>query len=135
MTDDIIKLVEYRLMQADETLIAAKELSANGHYRDAVNRAYYAMFYCGLGLLAAKKLGSSKHSGVLSLFSRHCVKTGLFSNESGRHLREAFELRQKCDYREFVKIEREQAEEVLRNADKFIAEARQTLARMHPLPE
>jgi len=31
MTGDIVKLVEYRLKQADETLIAAKELSANGH--------------------------------------------------------------------------------------------------------
>ena len=130
MTGDIVKLVEYRLKQADETLIVAKELSANGHYRDAVNRAYYAMFYCGLGLLAAKKLGSSKHSGVLSLFSRHFVKTGLFSNESGRHLREAFEIRQKCDYREFVEIEKEQVEEVLINADDFIAEARRVLAMM-----
>ena len=130
MTDDLVKLVEYRLKQADETLIAAKELSANGHYRDAVNRAYYAMFYCGLGLLASKKLGSSKHSGVLSLFSRYFVKTGLFSNESGRHLREAFEIRQKCDYREFVEIEKEQVEEVLINADDFIAEARRVLTMM-----
>ena len=130
MTDDIVKLVEYRLKQADETLIAAKELSSKGHYRDAVNRAYYAMFYCGLGLLAAKRLGSSKHSGVLSLFSRHFVKTGLLSNESGRHLREAFELRQKCDYREFVEIEKEQVEEVMKNADNFIAEARQALTKM-----
>jgi len=88
------------------------------------------MFYCGLGLLAAKRLGSSKHSGVLSLFSRHFVKTGLFSNESGRHLREAFEIRQKCDYREFVEIEKEQVEEVLVNADDFVAEARRVLTMM-----
>jgi len=123
MTDDILKLIEYRLSQAKETITAAKELLANGHYKDAVNRAYYAMFYCALGLLASRKLGSSKHSGVLSLFSQHFVKTGMFSTESGRHLREAFEIRQRCDYREFVEIEREQVEEVLRNAGKFIDEA------------
>ncbi len=130
MTDDILKLIEYRFSQAEETVTAAKELLANGHYKDSVNRSYYAMFYCALGLLASRKLGSSKHSGVLSLFSRHFVKTGLFSTEAARHLREAFELRQKCDYREFVEIETEQAEEVLRNAERFVDEARQVLDKM-----
>ena len=79
MTENLNKLVEYRFGQARETLIVAEELFQNGHYRDAVNRGYYAMFYCGLGLLATKKLGSSKHSGVLSLFSRYFVKTGRIS--------------------------------------------------------
>lgn len=123
MTDDLKKLIDYRLEQANETLSVAIELFGNGHFRDAVNRAYYAMFYCGLGLLAAKNLGTSKHSGVLSLFSRHYVKTGEISKDAGRHLREAFELRQRCDYREFVVIEKTQAEEVISNAKDFIAEA------------
>jgi uncharacterized protein (UPF0332 family) len=85
------------------------------------------MFYCGLGLLAAKNLGSSKNSGVLSLFSQHFVKSGQVSIEAGRHLREAFELRQNCDYREFVEISRDQAEEVTQNARAFIAEAQKAL--------
>jgi uncharacterized protein (UPF0332 family) len=88
------------------------------------------MFYCALGLLASRKLGSSKHSGVLSLFSRHFVKTGLFSTKAARHLREAFELRQKCDYREFVEIKTEHVEEVLGNAERFIDEARRVLDKM-----
>ena len=49
MTEDIRKLIAYRLDQAAETLDVAKELRTAGHYRDTVNRAYYAMFYCGLG--------------------------------------------------------------------------------------
>jgi uncharacterized protein (UPF0332 family) len=130
MTDDVLELIKYRFSQAEETLTAAKELLANGHYKDAINRSYYAMFYCGLGLLAGKKLGSSKHSGVLSLFSQHFVKTGMFSAESGRHLREAFELRQRCDYREFVEIERGPVEEVIANADRFIKEAHRLLDEM-----
>ena len=130
MTENLTKLIEYRFQQARETLVVAQELLQNSHYRDAVNRGYYAMFYCGLGLLAAKNLGSSKHSGVLSLFSRHIVKTGQISIESGRHLREAFELRQNCDYREFVEITKDQAEEVIQNARAFIAEAQKTLETM-----
>jgi uncharacterized protein (UPF0332 family) len=130
MTENLSKLIEYRFQQARETLVVANELLQNGHYRDAVNRGYYAMFYCGLGLLAAKNLGSSKHSGVLSLFSRHFVKTGQISIEAGRHLREAFELRQNCDYREFVDISKDQAEEVIQNAQAFIAEAQNALETM-----
>ncbi len=76
MTDDLRKLIAYRIEQAAETLDVARELSAAGHYRDAVNRAYYAMFYCGLALLASRGLGTSKHSGVLSLFNRYFVKNG-----------------------------------------------------------
>jgi uncharacterized protein (UPF0332 family) len=130
MTENLSKLIEYRFQQARQTLVVADELLGNGHYRDAVNRGYYAMFYCGLGLLAAKNLGSSKHSGVLSLFSRHFVKTGQISVEAGRHLREAFELRQNCDYREFVEISKDQAEEVIHNAGAFIAEAQNALEAM-----
>ena len=131
MKDQVRELAEYRISQAEETLEVAKELQAGGHYRDAVNRAYYAMFYCGLGLLATRELGSSKHSGVLSLFSLHFVKTGIFSKESGRYLREAFELRQQCDYREFVEIEPEQVNEVCEHAEKFILESRELLTRLN----
>ena len=132
MTENLHKLIEYRFTQAQETLAVAEELLANGHYRDAVNRAYYAMFYAGLGLLAAKHLGSSKHSGVLSLFSQHFVKTGQISMEAGRHLREAFELRQNCDYREFVEITKQQAEETTANAARFIDELRQAFNKLTP---
>ncbi|MDD5459656.1 MAG: HEPN domain-containing protein [Phycisphaerae bacterium] len=130
MTENTHKLIEYRFEQAKETLAVAEELFQSGHYRDAVNRAYYAMFYCSLGLLAAKNLGTSKHSGVLSLFSQNFVKTGLISVEAGRHLREAFELRQNSDYREFVKITALQAEEVIKNATEFIDESQKAFIKL-----
>ena len=123
MKEEVRKLVEYRIAQARETLTVAKKLQTDQYYRDAVNRAYYAMFYCGLGLLATRELGSSKHSGVLSLFSLHFVKTGTFSKEAGRFLREAFELRQQCDYREFVDIQPQQVSEIIDHADEFIQES------------
>ena len=130
MTENTNKLIEYRFEQAKETLAVAEVLLKGGHYRDAVNRAYYAMFYCSLGLLAAKNLGTSKHTGVLSLFSQNFVKTGLISVEAGRHLREAFELRQNSDYREFVKISSQQAGEVIKNATEFIDESKKAFIKI-----
>lgn len=127
MTEDLHKLIAYRLGQAAETLDAARELSAAGYYRDAVNRAYYAMFYCALALLASKGLGASKHSGVLSLFNRYFVKTGEAPLEHGRYLQEAFELRQGSDYREFVQITREQTQETIAKAEAFLRHAERAL--------
>jgi uncharacterized protein (UPF0332 family) len=86
------------------------------------------MFYCGLALLASKGLGASKHSGVLSLFSRHFIKTGEFPIDYGRYLREAFELRQGADYREFVQITQEQVQEAIAHADAFLQHTRQVLS-------
>ncbi len=123
MTNDIHALVEHRLAQAAETLQAAVELLDADHYRDAVNRGYYAMFYAGLALLATRALGTSKHSGLLSLFGRHFVKTGMFSAQAGRYLRQAFELRQECDYQDFVEPTREQADEIVAHAKEFLVEA------------
>jgi uncharacterized protein len=130
VTDDTRELVAYRFRQARETLEAGRELFASGHCRDAINRAYYAMFYAAVGLLALRRVGSSKHAGVLSLFGRHFVTTGEFSTEAALHFRQAFELRQKCDCREFVEPEPRQAEELLDHADRFIVEAEGAWSKM-----
>ena len=130
MTDDAEQLVSYRLKQARQTLEAGRELLSGGYFRDAINRAYYAMFYAALGLLAARQLGSSKHAGVLSLFSRHFVNTGEFPPARAVYLRQAFDLRQKYDYREFVEPDRNQVEEVFAQAAVFLSEADQTWERM-----
>lgn len=81
------------------------------------------MFYTGMALLASKALGTSKHSGVISMFGQHFVKTGIFSSEAGRHLRQAFELRQECDYESFVEPTSDQAQEIISKAGEFISEA------------
>lgn len=38
-------LCDYRIDQAKETINVAKLCFENGHYKDAINRAYYAAFY------------------------------------------------------------------------------------------
>ena len=130
MTDDVERLVAYRLAQARETLEAGRQLVGGKHYRDAVNRAYYAMFYAALGLLASKGIGSSKHTGVVSLFGQHFVSTGNFPVQEAAYLREGFSLRQQCDYREFVEPEPGQTEEILAHAEDFVFEAERAWERV-----
>ena len=62
-------------------------------------------------------------AGVLSLFGRYFVSTGKFSADAALRFRQAFELRQKFDYREFVEPDQQQTEELLLQASRFIIEA------------
>lgn len=134
MTDDVQQLVEYRFAQARETLAAGRDLLRNGHIRDAINRGYYAMFYGALALLASRQLGTSKHSGVIALLGERFVKTGEFPPETAIYLSQAFDLRLKSDYREFVEPQAEEAEELIERAEAFLAAAGQTWERMKGSP-
>ncbi|MEW6426277.1 MAG: HEPN domain-containing protein [Bacillota bacterium] len=114
-------LISYRLTQAKESLEDAKKLAEHqGSPRSIANRAYYAMFYAVQALLLTIGKGSSRHSGVISLFDLHFVKTGIFSKEHSKTLHYAFEVRQQGDYGEMVEIESEDAGEILRSAGEFL---------------
>jgi uncharacterized protein (UPF0332 family) len=78
------------------------------------------MFYALLALLATRQLGTSKHSGAISLFDREFVKTGLFPRELSRALHLAFDRRQKQDYGEMIPVQQDIAEETLQNARIFV---------------
>jgi uncharacterized protein (UPF0332 family) len=82
--EQIEQLIRYRMEQAHETLREAEILLGESALRGAVNRAYYAMFYALLALLATRQIGSSKHAGALALFDRDFVKSGVFSREMSR---------------------------------------------------
>jgi uncharacterized protein (UPF0332 family) len=119
--DQLAALLRYRMQQANETLHEAEILFNQSAYRGTINRAYYAMFYSVLALLATKKLGTSKHSGVIGLFDREFVKTGLFPRDLSRSLRLAFDRRQTHDYGEVSQIDEPMAQEALNDAKVFIS--------------
>lgn len=113
-------LLRYRMEQAHETLREAEILLNESAFRGAVNRAYYAMFYALLALLATKQLGTSRHSGALALFDREFVKTGVFPRELSRSLHLAFDRRQRHDYGEMTNVDRQVVEETLTDAKTFV---------------
>lgn len=120
-TEQLEALLRYRMEQAHDTLREAEILLGESALRGTINRAYYAMFYALLALLATRRLGTSKHSGAISLFDREFVKTGLFPRELSRALHLAFDRRQTHDYGEMVPITRQIAEETLSDAKTFVA--------------
>jgi uncharacterized protein (UPF0332 family) len=120
MNEEIKALVEYRLQEAKESREEAEILLEKGKTRGALNRVYYSMFYAVLALLASKQLSASKHSGVISIFHREFVKTGLISTDVAKFLDIAFDLRNKSDYRDFIVPEESRVRELLKESYVFI---------------
>ena len=129
MNDKGETLIRYRLEQADESLESAQLLLDNVKYRPSVSRSYYAMFYAVLALLVKEGLRISKHTGAISVFNREFVKKGVFDKELSSWLQEAFDLRQRADYRELFTVSLERAEKVLSQARTFVAEVKTAITR------
>ncbi|OGL42433.1 MAG: hypothetical protein A2042_04605 [Candidatus Schekmanbacteria bacterium GWA2_38_11] len=114
-------LIQYRLTQAKASIEEAKVLLREGmSFRSIMNRLYYAMFYAVLALLQEKRLGTSKHIGVISLFDKEFIKTGTFKKDLSKSLHRAFELRQKGDYMEQNEVTKEDIDEMLPKTQDFI---------------
>ena len=124
------ELVRYRLSNGEEKLRSAKILLENGQFKDSASRSYYAMFSAVRALLAVKNLNSTKHSGIISLFNQHFVKTGLVDRVCGRILMNAREIREKGDYGDFYLLSKKEAEAQLKNAKTFVEEIRRVLEKL-----
>jgi len=126
-SENIKALVEYRLEQAKESLKASELLLTAGMVRPSVSRAYYAMFYAVLALLATRKKESSKHGGVISLFDKEYIKPGIFPKDFSKWLHDAFNLRQRSDYMVPYIPSAEEAEQVIVRARTFLDAIRKQL--------
>lgn len=128
MTDNRKTLIEYRLTQARDSLREADILNQSGmSLRSVMNRLYYAMFYAVLALLQNKEMGTSKHSGAISIFDREYIKAGIFPREMSKALHRAFELRQKADYMEETEVTPEDIAEIRPLAEQFVTAAEKFL--------
>lgn len=128
MNEDRLRdLLRYRMRQADDSLREATILREADAQRGAVNRAYYAMFYALLALLATKQLGTSRHSGAISLFDREFVKAGIFPADLSKALHLAFDRRQIHDYGEMTEVGANTSDEAIVDATKFVDTIRQYL--------
>ena len=118
--EQLAALIDYRLEQAHETLREAEILLNESALRGAINRAFYAMFYSVLALLATKRIGTSKHSAIIAAFDREFVKTGVFARDLSRSLHLAFDRRQTQDYGEMIQVDRQTAADTLAEAKALV---------------
>lgn len=120
--DDLIK-------KAERFLKSAELLFKDGDYDSSVSRCYYAMFFITEALLMTDNLKASTHKGIITLFGKHFIKTGILNKEMGKILSEAYNARQIGNYAAGFIIPEEEAKNCLENAKDFISNAKNYLEK------
>jgi uncharacterized protein (UPF0332 family) len=120
MTDEKKALIAYRLERADEALDEAQLLFEKERLCGYVNRLYYACFYAVSSLLLTKEFSTSKHGHLRSLMHREFVKTGIISAELGKHFDLLFNNRQKGDYGDFIKFDKDEVADWFTKTEQFV---------------
>jgi uncharacterized protein (UPF0332 family) len=118
-----------RLKRSKQHFKSARDLLSNDDFADSISRSYYAIFQAARALLALDGSESRKHSGVISLFNRHFVKTGKVDKRLGVILKDAKRSREMADYTELAEFSREDAEAQIADAEAFIREVETLVAK------
>ena len=113
-------LAKYRLSKSVECSIAANRLLEDGLYAHSVNRSYYSIFHAIRAVLALEGVDFKKHSGVISYYQQHYIKTGIFERKYSDYVKEAFTIRTDSDYEDFYVASKDDALEQLEHARQFI---------------
>jgi uncharacterized protein len=121
------------LVQARDSLAAAKILDAQGYHGFAASRAYYAMFYIAEAFLLGRELAYSRHSGVHAAFGEHFVKTGVVPAEFHRYLIRGMEVRHAGDYgRGSTTVTPDEASEQIAHAEEFLRLGERLIGPLSP---
>ena len=116
------------MLNAEETLHAAEMLFKEEYLRDAINRAYYSVFYIAEALLNEKDLRYSKHGTVHGAFAQHYIKTKVFDEKYHKLLTGAFCRRMLGDYDEVTQFSSSEVTQILEQAWDFLKTAKDYLA-------
>lgn len=120
MKPEAMDYIQYRLERARAALRDAKTLVDAGSLHPAVNRLYYACFYCVSALLLSEGKSFSKHSGVRAFFDRDFVKAGRVPVTLARFYRRIQDRRQKADYADFITFQPAEVAKWLDEAEEFV---------------
>ena len=130
MDDKKKDLCLYRLENAKETLGVAKLCYDYGHYKDTVNRCYYAAFYAVKAVLALAKIDFKRHKDVVAYFNKNYVAKNIFSRDLGKQLGRLKRKREDNDYDDFVLTTKEEAFEQYEAAQYIVSSIEEYLKQI-----
>lgn len=120
-------LCEYRIASALETMETAKWCVDNKHYKDAINRCYYAVFYAVKAVLALESVDFKRHKDVVAYFNKNYIATDKFPRAVGKRLANLQRKRENSDYDDFFIASLEETEKQLESAEDIIEEIQKYL--------
>ncbi|MCD7813492.1 MAG: HEPN domain-containing protein [Lachnospiraceae bacterium] len=115
-----VDLSKYRIQNAHESLEVAEYCCRNAHYRDSINRSYYAAFYSVKAVLALEGKDFKRHKDVMAYFNQTYVAGNSLPRECGRKIAQLQQKRDKSDYDDFYVASKEEAMQQLENAKAII---------------
>ena len=120
MEEHVRAYARLRVANAREELETTRDNIARGHFRAAVSRAYYAVFYMASAALFSQSIQRAKHAGVEAAFSQFLVKPGHIEPEFGRLYQIARRQREEADYIDASNIDEASARQTLADAERFV---------------
>ena len=133
--DAMAELSKLRLENACTLLESSQLLVESGDYKSAANRSYYAAFSAMRACLALLGIDHKKHSGVISDFRLHFIKTGKLKTELSDIISELFDVRTQSDYNDFYIISKSEVSKQHANASIFVHEIEAFLSEQSSLPK
>jgi len=125
-------IAERLLGKAEIKLNAARELYDKGLFEDSASRSYYAMFHAARAALTKAGVTTRTHEGTVSEFGRRLVLNGIFPWDLGRALAEAKAARETYEYSATMEIASDEAEALLRDAERFVSQVQSQLRFLKP---
>jgi uncharacterized protein (UPF0332 family) len=112
------------IARARRSAVSARLLLEAGDLNGACNRAYYAMFDAArAALLAGNEPVKSEviktHSGLISAFSLHLIKSGRIPAQYGKSLRQVDQIRLIADYSD-EEVDHETGASAIEQAEQFV---------------
>ena len=120
MSEKKIDLCIYRMRSAIETLGVSALCLESQHYKDSINRSYYAAFYAVKAVLALEEIDFKRHKDAVAHFNKTYVATDIFPREIGKKLGRLKQERETSDYDDFYIASKEESERQISVADEFI---------------
>jgi uncharacterized protein (UPF0332 family) len=112
---------------ARDRLRGARAVLGAGSFSSAASLAYYAMLYAARAALSEEDRNAKTHTGTWNLFGETFVDTGRFAPELYESARKTQPTREAVDY-DALMVPREQAEEIVALAERFVTATDELLA-------
>ena len=126
--EDIKVLINLQLEKAHRFLAQADEMYSMQYWDLAANRYYYACYHAVQALFIANGLpATKKHSGTVTQFSLHFVKSGIVDITYGSFLARMMQLRQKADYNCAYEISEADLSEQVKLSKEFLKKIEELL--------
>ena len=115
------KQLSLMIRKAHASLDAAKILFREEDFGAVSSKSYYAVFHMLQAALLTKGLSFSKHLTVINAFSNQFIKSGIYPREFSKEIKRLKKNREVGDYEYLKAIQKEEAEEDLKSAEKIVS--------------